>query len=109
MLRSLWSAIQCGRHHGKGLKFKDRGTYETSWKHFQNALKYAASTGNAGTVALETECIAWTYLQMKQKTEAKEFAERSFALYQNLRASDKKGVFSARVSGLEDLLNAVRT
>jgi len=109
MLRSLWSAIQCGRYHGKGLKFKDQGTYETAIKHFQTALKYAESTGNVGTVAFETECLAWTYLQMNQKTEAREFAERSLGLYQSIQANDKKDVFSAHVSGLEDLLNEVRT
>lgn len=60
MLKEFWAAMQCGRHHGKANKFRDRGELEKAIIHFEQALPYAEITGNKGTVAFEMECIAIT-------------------------------------------------
>jgi hypothetical protein len=53
MLKELWAAMQCGRHHGKANKFRDRGELEKAVFHFEQALPHAERTGNKGTIAFE--------------------------------------------------------
>ena len=107
MLKALWAAIQCGRHHGKGNKYKERGDLRKAVMHFQQALPYAKRTGNLGTVAFEMECIAITYLEMKSPTKAKEYAQNSLKLYRSLAEQGTDEVFTEAVSRMEQALSEI--
>ena len=109
MLKALWAAIQCGRHHGKGNKYKERGDLENAVMHFKQALPYAERTGNLGTVAFEMECSAITYLEMKSPLEAKEYAESSLKLYRILTEQGKDDIFSEAVSRMEQIFSEIET
>jgi tetratricopeptide (TPR) repeat protein len=107
MLKAFWAAIQCGRHHGKGLKYRRRGELEKAVMHFKQALPNAERTGNFGTVAFEMECIAITYLEMKSPSEAKEYAESSLKLYRSLAEQGKDDVFTEAVLRMEQTLSEI--
>jgi tetratricopeptide (TPR) repeat protein len=109
MLKTFLAAIQCGLHHGKGNRYKDRGNLDKAVMHFKQALPYAERTGNLGTVAFEMECIAITYLEMKNSSEAKEYAGSSLKLYRNLAEQGKDDVFAKGVSRMEQLLRGIET
>lgn len=104
MLQTLWSGMQCGKHHGRGIKARDKCQHDDALKHFKAGLKCAELTGNEGTIAFEMECIARTYEDLGKVSEAKEFAEKCLALYNKLLSADKEDCISARVSGVQDLL-----
>ena len=105
MLKAFWAAIQCGRHHGKGNKFKERGNLEKALMHFKLALPYAEETGNLGTVAFQMECIAVTYLEMKNPTAAKEYAENCLKLYRSLVEASRADIFAEAVLRVEQMLD----
>lgn len=107
MLKALWAAIQCGRHHGKGHKYTKRGDLEKAVMYFKKALLYAERTGNLGTIAFEMECIAITYLEMKRQSEAKEYAESSLKIYRSL--ADQGDIFAEAVSRMEQTLSEIET
>lgn len=109
MLKALWASIQCGLHHGKGNKFKDRGDLEKALMHFREALSYAEKTGNTGTVAFEMECIAITYQELKQSSEAMNYAERSLNLYRTLADQFQEDFFTEAASRMEQLVNEIKT
>lgn len=104
MLKGFWAAMQCGRHHGKANKFKDRGELEKAVTHFEQALSYAEITGNKGAVAFEMECIAITYQEMKKRTEAKKYAERSLSIYRTIAEGGKDDFFAGAASRVEKLI-----
>ena len=107
MLKAMWAAIQCGRHHGKANKFKERGELEKAVMHFEQALPYAERNGNRGTIAFEMECIAITYLEMKSPTKAKEYAQNSLKLYRSLAEQGTDEVFTEAVSRMEQALSEI--
>ena len=107
MLKEFWAAMQCGRHHGKANKFKDRGELEKAITHFEQALSYAEITGNNGTVAFEMECIAITFQEMKKRTEAKKYAERSLSIYRTLAEGGKDEYFAGAASRVEQLIEKI--
>ncbi len=96
--------MQCGKHHGRGIKARDKGQHDIALEHFKAGLKYAELTGNEGTIAFELESIARTYEDLGKLSEAKELAEKCLALYNNLLTADKEDCISARVSDVKDLL-----
>jgi tetratricopeptide (TPR) repeat protein len=108
MLKALWAAIQCGRHHGKANKYRERGDLEKAVMHFEQALPYAERTCNAGTVAFEMECIAITYQEMKKSSDAKKYAESSLKIYRTLAEGSKDDFFAEAVSRVEKLLGEIR-
>lgn len=103
--KTIWAGLQCGRHHGKGNKFKNKGNYDKAIIHFKKALLHAENTGNKGTLAFENECVAITFLEMKKPVEAKKYAERSLELYRGLAGQDEDKFFAEAVSRVEKLLN----
>lgn len=107
MLKALWAAMQCGRHHGKANKYKERGDLEKAIMHFEQALPYAERTGNSGTVAFEMECIAITYQEMKKPTEAKKYAESSLRIYRTLAEGSKDDFFMGAASRVEQLIGEI--
>src|SRR5690242_19399924 len=109
MLKAFWATIQCGRHHGKGLKYRRRGDLENAVTHFKQALPNAERTGNDATVAFEMECIAITYLEMNKLLDAKKYAESSLAYYRTLSALSKDDLFTKAVSRLEKMLSKIQT
>ena len=109
MLKEFWAAIQCGRHHGKANKFKERGEREKAVTHFEQALSYAERTCNRGTVAFEMECIAITYQEMKKPSEAKKYAESSLKISRTLTEGSKDVFFAGAASRVEQLIDKVGT
>lgn len=109
MLKTFWAAIQCGRLHGKGHRCRERGDLEKAVMHFKQALPYAEKTGNLGTVAFEMECIAITFLEMRNASEAKECAEISLKLYRSLSEQGMDDVFAKGVSRMEQALREIGT
>lgn len=107
MLKEFWAAMQCGRHHGKADKFKERGELLKAITHFEQALPYAELTGNKGTVAFEMECIAITYQEMKKRTEAMKYAERSLSIYRTLAEGDEDDFFAGAASRVEQLIEEI--
>jgi len=107
MLKAMWAAIQCGRHHGKANKFKERGELEKAVMHFEQALPYAERNGNRGTIAFEMECIAITYHEMKKPSEAKEYAERSLSIYRTLTEGNKDDFFAEAAYRVEQLIDEI--
>jgi hypothetical protein len=109
MLKALWASIQCGRHHGKGNKFKDDGDLQKAIVHFLAALPYAEKTGNKGTVAFEMECIAITYQLLRQPSDAMKYAEKSLNLYRTLAAQFDKDFFAEAALRVEQLMSEIQT
>ncbi|NVN91359.1 MAG: tetratricopeptide repeat protein [Desulfuromonadales bacterium] len=107
MLKALWAAMQCGRHHGKANKYKVRGDLEKAVMHFEQALPYAERTGNSGTVAFGKECIAITYQEMKKSSEAKKYAESSLKIYRALAQGSSDDFFAEAASRVEQLLGKI--
>lgn len=105
MLKALWAAIQCGRHHGIANGYKERGHLEKAVMHFKQALPYAERTGNAAAVAIQMECIALTYLEMKNPSEGKRYAESSLNLYKALAEQSKDELLIEAVSRVEQALS----
>lgn len=107
--KTIWAILQCGRHHGKGDKFKKNGNYDRAIVHFKEALFYAEKTGNKGTVAFENECVAITFLEMRKPAEAKKYADHSLELYRILASEDHDEFFADAVSRVEKLLTEIST
>jgi uncharacterized protein (DUF2225 family) len=107
MLKAMWAAMQCGRHHGKANKFKDKGELGKAITHFELALSYAEITDNKGTVAFEMECIAITYQEMKKLPEAKRYAEKSLSIYRTLAEGDRDKFFAGAASRVERLIEKI--
>lgn len=107
MLKGLWAAIQCGRHHGKAYKYNERGNLEKAVMHFKQALRYAERTGNDGTVAFEMECIAIAYHEMNNSSESKKYAESSLSLYRALAEVSKDDLFVEAASRVEQLIGEI--
>jgi len=108
MLKALWAAIQCGRHHGKANKYKERGDLEKAVMHFKQALPYAERTGNVATVAFEMECIAITCREIGHLPEAKEYAEYSLKGYRNIAEQTEDDFFAEAASRVKQLLSEMR-
>jgi tetratricopeptide (TPR) repeat protein len=87
--------------HGKGSKYTRNKDYNAALKYFQAALKYAMNADKQELIALETECIARTYLLLGDYINAKKSAVESLNLYNTL---DICPVFANCIKRVNELL-----
>ena len=80
MMRFIYQ-IRAALHHGRGGKYTREKNFKLALEHFQAAAKYAMNSDGYASVALETECIARTFVRLGDSVKAKQNAEESLRLY----------------------------
>jgi len=86
-MKKLIFQIISSWHHGKGSKFTRKGKFEIALKHFQTALEYALRSDNEASVPVEKECIARTFVRLRNYEQAKKYATESLNLYNKLQTA----------------------
>ncbi len=85
-----------GWHHGRGSKHTRKENFELALKHFRAALDYALRANNEPSVPLEKECIARTFVRLKDYGQAQKYATESLNEYKQLQGSSRLFEVSAR-------------
>lgn len=104
MRKFIHQLISAG-HHGKGLKYTRKGDFEKALKHFRTALEYALRSDNKGSIPHEMECIARTFVRLKDYEQAQKYATESLSLYKEMQWAGS--IFEKCVERVETLLETI--
>ena len=103
-MKGFINQIRAALHHGRGGKYTREKNFKLALEHFQAAAKYAMNSDGYASVALETECIAHTFVRLGDSVKAKQNAEESLRLYK-LEAPGP--VIDESIRRVEDLIEGL--
>ena len=108
-IKNVYHSAKVGWHHGKAGKYLRRGDCQSALKHYLLAYEYSRSSEDVGGQAVELECIARTHFRLNDFVQARQYAEKSLAIYQKFQTKGKSDLFSESVSRVEQLLVRLQT
>ncbi len=104
MKKLLYQFIS-GWHHGGGSKNTRKENYDKALKHFKAALEYALRANMEASIPIEQECIARTFVRIKDYAQAQKYATDSLDSYKKLKWAG--GLFEAGANRVAELLKTI--